>query len=80
MTLIEQLHDILRDQLGLLDAETYPITDESRLREDLDADWIDRIQLQLALNEQFDIELNPTAVDACETVGNLRQLIERHLG
>ena len=50
--------------------------DGLRLSEDLKLDSLGRVQLQSALEQRFDVELDEDAVAAVETVGELRRLVE----
>jgi len=54
--------------------------DSLRLAEDLKLDSLGRVQLQSALEQRFDVELDEDAVAAVETVGELRRMVEGQLG
>ena len=51
--------------------------DSLRLSEDLKLDSLGRVQLQSALEQRFDVELEEDALAAVETVGELRRMVER---
>jgi long-chain acyl-CoA synthetase len=50
--------------------------DSLRLAEDLKLDSLGRVQLQSALEQRFDVELEEDAMAAVETVGELRRMVE----
>jgi acyl carrier protein len=53
------------------------LTDEARFRDDLGADWLDRLELMIAIEDQVaGIEINDGVVDHIETVGDLMRIIE----
>jgi long-chain acyl-CoA synthetase len=54
--------------------------DGLRLAEDLKLDSLGRVQLQSALEQRFDVELDEDAMAAVETVGELRRMVEGELG
>ena len=51
-----------------------------RLSEDLHLDSLGRVQLQSALEQRFGLELEDDAVANLKTLGELRALVEQHLG
>ena len=53
------------------------LTDEARLRDDLGADWLDRLELMIAIEDQISgFEVADVVVDQIDTVGDLLRLIE----
>ena len=51
------------------------LTDEARLRDDLGADWLDRLELMIAIEDQVaGFEMNDVVVDQIDTVGDLVRL------
>src|ERR1017187_3767833 len=56
-----------------------PDPDALRLSEDLHLDSLGRVQLQSALEQRFDLELEDDAVTTLETLADLRALIDHHL-
>jgi acyl carrier protein len=53
------------------------LTDEARFRDDLGADWLDRLELLIAIEDQVaGIEIDDVVVDQIDTVGDLMQIIE----
>jgi long-chain acyl-CoA synthetase len=53
--------------------------DSLRLSEDLKLDSLGRVQLQSALEQRFDVELDEDALAAVETVGELRRMVEENV-
>lgn len=52
------------------------LTDEKRLRDDFGADWLDRLELVIAIEEQITgFEIADGMVDRIDTVGGLMRLI-----
>jgi acyl carrier protein len=53
------------------------LTDEARLRDDLGADWLDRLELMIAIEDQVaGVEIDDVLVDRVHTVGDLMRLVE----
>ena len=53
------------------------MTDESRFRDDLRADWFDRLELMIAIEDQIvGIEIDEVVVDHIDTVGDLMRVVE----
>ena len=51
------------------------ITREARFAEDLDADSLDLVELVMALEETFDVDVNESELEGIETVGQAYDLI-----
>jgi acyl carrier protein len=53
------------------------LTDELRLRDDLGADWLDRLELMIAVEDQLaGLEITDVVADQIETIGDLTRAIE----
>jgi acyl carrier protein len=53
------------------------LTDEARFRDDFGADWLDRLELLIAIEDQVaGIEIDDVVVDQIDTVGDLMRIIE----
>jgi acyl carrier protein len=51
--------------------------DEARLQDDLGADWLDRLELLIVLEDQVtEFEISDVVVEQIETVGDLMRAIE----
>ena len=60
-----------------LEIEAWHISDHARLF-DLGADWLDRVELILAVEDYFDIELADDGIENIVVVGDLIHLVEAH--
>jgi acyl carrier protein len=57
--------------------DAYRLTDEARFRDDLGADWLDRLELMIAIEDQVaGFQVADVLVDQIDTVGDLIRLIE----
>ena len=53
------------------------VTDEARFREDLGADWLDRLEVIIAIEDQVTgFEMANVVADQIDTVGDLMRAIE----
>lgn len=52
------------------------VTMEARFGDDLDADSLDLVELVMALEEAFDIEVPEEDLDGVETVGQAYELVQ----
>jgi acyl carrier protein len=53
------------------------VCDEARLREDLGADWLDRLELMIVIEEQFDeVEITDEDAEQIDVVGDLIRFVE----
>jgi acyl carrier protein len=65
---------LIADHLGI---SVGRVTDEAHLMNDLGADWLDRLELMMAVEDQFaGVEITDNAVDQIEVVGDLIRHIE----
>jgi acyl carrier protein len=51
------------------------ITKDARFAEDLDADSLDLVELVMALEESFDVDVNESELEGIETIGQAYDLI-----
>ncbi len=60
---------LIADQLGV---DIKRVTDEAHFTDDLGADWLDRLELMIVIEDQFaDVVLTDEDVDQIEVVGDL---------
>jgi acyl carrier protein len=53
------------------------LTDESRLRDDLGADWLDRLELMIAIEDRVaGFEIANVVVEQIDTVGDIMRAIK----
>jgi acyl carrier protein len=75
-TNIEQkVRDIIVEQLGV---NADQVTPEAKFIEDLGADSLDTVELVMAFEEEFGIEVPDEEAEKLLTVGNVVQYIEDH--
>lgn len=61
--------------IELLDADPAKVVDTASLIDDLGADSLDNVELVMAFEEEFDIEIDDAAAETCKTVGDIITLI-----
>ncbi len=69
---VETMKDVLASELGV-DAEK--VTPDARFKEDLDADSLDLVEVVLALEEKFGIEISDDQIAGVKTVGEAADLV-----
>lgn len=74
--MFEKIIDIIVEQLGLDDSDS--LTMETSLKEDLDADSLDAVEVIMALEEAFDIEIPDEDAENFKTIGDIVEYIEGH--
>lgn len=73
MTTAERVQKIIVEQLGLADEAISP---EKSLVSDFGADSLDELELVMALEEEFRIEISDEEAETCKTVGDCIRFIE----
>ncbi len=71
----ENVKNLIAEQLNINSEE---ITDESSFMEDLGADSLDTVELVMALEEEFGIEIPDEEAEKIKTVGNAIDYIKEH--
>lgn len=62
---------------GHFGVETQRVTDDARFRDDFGADWLDRLELIIAIEDQVSgFELSDVVADHIDTVGDLMRAVE----
>ena len=69
----EKIKTIVADQLG---ADADEITMESTFIEDLGADSLDVVELVMAMEDEFDIEIDEDEAENISTVGDVVEYIK----
>lgn len=64
--MLERIAEIIKEQLNVGDVE---ITAETRFKEDLEADSLDLFELVMALEEEYDVEIDSSDLEKITTVG-----------
>lgn len=68
---------IVSNQLGIMVSD---IKASDRLVTDLGADSLDLVEMVMAGEHEFDIDISDAEADSCGTVGELTALIEKKVG
>ena len=63
----------------VLQVDPEQVTMEARFGDDLDADSLDLVELVMALEEAFDIEVPEEDLEGVETVGQAYELVQSKL-
>ena len=71
----ERVKKIIIDQLGVNPEQVIP---EASFIDDLGADSLDTVELVMALEEEFDIEIPDEDAEKIATVGQAIEYIEEH--
>ena len=73
--IFEKIKEIIADQLGVDEEE---ITSDARFIEDLGADSLDLVELIMALEEEFDLEIPDEDAEKISTVGDAVEYIKNN--
>ena len=71
---LEKLSKIIADQLGM---EQSKITQSTSLKEDLQADSLDIVEIIMSIEEEFGIQVDDEDALAFKTVGDVVNYIEK---
>ncbi len=68
--------DLMREVVSeILSKNPEIVTEESRFREDLDADSLDLIEIVTALEERVDVQLSDSQLAQVKTIGDALDLV-----
>lgn len=73
--IVEKVKQIIREQLGVEEDE---ITPTASFVDDLGADSLDTVELVMAIEEAFDIEIPDNDAEKMRTVQDLIDYVEKH--
>ena len=76
MAVNEKVKEIIIDQLGV---DASQITDEASFIDDLGADSLDTVELIMAFEEEFDIEIPDEDAENLVSVGKAMEYLEKKL-
>ena len=70
----DDVRTLIADHLGV---DIARVTDEAHLADDLGADWLDRLELMIVIEDRFgDVEISDDDVDRIDVVGDLIRHVE----
>lgn len=72
--MFEKIKSIIADQLGIDNVDT--ITKNTSLTEDLEADSLDAVEVIMALEDEFAIEIPDEEAEKFKTIGDISKYIE----
>ena len=75
--ILQKVCSIVSEQLSI---ETGEVKSDSNFQNDLGADSLDTVELVMALEEEFDIEIPDEAAEGIATVGDAVKFIEEKKG
>jgi len=73
--IVEKVKQIISEQLGVEEGE---VTPSASFVDDLGADSLDTVELVMALEEAFDLEIPDEAAEKIRTVQDAIDYIEKH--
>ncbi len=74
-SIAERVKQLVAEQLGV---EEDQVTDEASFMDDLGADSLDTVELVMALEEEFDIEISDEDAEKVQTVQEAFDYINAH--
>lgn len=73
--MLDKIISIIREQLNIEDAD---ITEDTSFKDDLGVDSLDLLELVMAFEEEYNIELNPDELEGIYTVGDILEYIKKY--
>jgi acyl carrier protein len=70
-----KVRNLVAEHLGV-DAKR--VSDEAQFMNDLGADWLDRLELAIAIEEDFNIEFADDDIERLVAVGDLVRFVKAH--
>ena len=74
--MFEKIRSIISEQLSIDDVDT--ITLDTSLTEDLEADSLDAVEVIMALEDEFGIEIQDEEAEHFKTIGEICKLIKNN--
>ena len=74
--LVERIRGLVSDQLGLSPSE---VTPDASILDDLGADSLDVVEMVMAIEEVFDIEVPDEDAEGMRTIGDVENYVSRRL-
>mgnify|MGYP006271794613 FL=1 len=76
MSIEKRVKEIIVEQLGVNESE---VTPEAKFVDDLGADSLDLVELVMALEEEYNIEISDEEAEKILTVGDAIEYIQTHV-
>lgn len=73
--IFEKVREIICEQF---DVDEESVTLDTDIREDLDADSLDMVDLVMSFEDEFKIGVPDSAIETVKTVGDIVKFIEEH--
>lgn len=73
--MLSKVIDIIKEQLNIDDVD---ITEETSFKDDLGVDSLDLLELVMAFEEEYNIELDPEELEGIQTVGDIVEFIKKY--
>ena len=73
--IFEKVREIISEQF---DVDEESVTLDTDIREDLDADSLDMVDLVMSFEDEFKIEVPDSAIETVKTVDDIVKFIEEH--
>jgi acyl carrier protein len=75
--MVEKVKDIIAEELGV---EREKLTEEASFMEDLGADSLDTVELVMAFEKEFDIDIPDEEAEKLKTVGDALRYLQEKMG
>jgi acyl carrier protein len=75
--MVEKVKDIIAEELGV---EREKLTDDANFMEDLGADSLDTVELVMAFEKEFDIDIPDEEAEKLKTVGDALKYLKDKMG
>lgn len=76
-TTLERVQNIVSDRLGV---DTDKVVPEAEFIGDLDADSLDLVEVIMAMEQEFDVEIKDEDAEKIRSVGDAVSYIDEHAG
>lgn len=73
---LEKIKEILADQL---DADIETLSADTKIAEDLGADSLDVVEILMAIEDEFNVEIPDEEIDNIKTIGDVADYIQNKL-
>jgi len=75
--MVDKVKDIIVEELGV---EREKLTDDASFMEDLGADSLDTVELVMAFEKEFDIDIPDEEAEKLRTVGDALRYLQEKMG